>query len=332
MLRLNRVLLILDRVKLLDLAIKLKSPNLVVITYHNVGPHDFHVQTFEEPITPALIEKQVLFLLKSGYIVSSLGDALTTLAESPRQKVAAITFDDGYKGVYEYAYPILRKRRIKATLYLTAGFVRHRIAPWWEQLHCITSRAEKEGKLHELTRLISQIKGGSWRLHEMQASRLKPWIESVVRAMDAHELKDLVNTLSKNLGIGVPEDLYSTIMLDLNEIKEMVEYGFEVGGHGLWHVNLSILNNDRLTEEVKESLDFVKTLYKGIYTFAYPFGIYNDSVIEAIESSEFKAAVTLDPHLNYLSTNTYTLGRIPPYKFNLKDIASFKYLLISAKC
>lgn len=330
MLKLSRVLLILDRVKLLDLAIKLKSPNLVVIVYHNVGHHNSYVQTFEEPITPALIEKQILFLLRSGYIVTSLGEALSTLAENPQQRIAVITFDDGYKGVYEYAYPILRKYHIKATLYLTAGFIRHRVAPWWEQLHYIISKVEKEGKLHKLTRLISQIGGGSWRLRGTQAIYLKSWIEDVVRAMDVHELRGLINTLSETLGIEVPEDLYSTIMLDLNEIKEMVEYGFEVGGHGLWHINLSILNNNRLTEEVKESLDFVRTLYKGIYTFAYPFGIYNDLVIEVVKSSGFKAAVTLDPHLNYLSTNTYMLGRIPPYKFNLKNIASFKYLLI--KC
>jgi peptidoglycan/xylan/chitin deacetylase (PgdA/CDA1 family) len=320
-----------DRLKLLDLGVRLKHSNLVIVVYHNIGfPNDL-TQTFEEPLPPTFIEKQINFLLRSGFIITSLSEALKLVQrDTGSKKIAVITFDDGYKGIYTYAFPILKRYKIKATIYLTAGFIKNRVAPWWEQLYYIFRKTVQLGKLSDLAKLLEQETKGLLReeLQEMNTSlnSLKSLIEVIIRSTDVIELRNFIHKLSKGLGIKIPNKLYDELMLSIDEIKEMVEYGVEIGGHGLWHTNLTKISKDRLLEEVKESLNFIKTLYEGPYTFAYPFGIYNDEVVNIVKSTGYKAAVTLTPKTNSLPlTNPYKLGRIPPYRFGLKDIASFKY-------
>ncbi|MCX8199468.1 MAG: polysaccharide deacetylase family protein [Sulfolobales archaeon] len=320
----------LDKLRILDLAIRLKPSNLAIIVYHNVSFNRSCNQTFEEPFPAALIEKQIISLIQNGYTVTSLRDALNLLNKGVNKKIAVLTFDDGYRGVYESAYPILKKYHIKATLYVTAGFIKFKTAPWWEQLYYIFNKAKHVGKTAELNQLISQMEGKQPIQNTRDVSIFqRSLITKIVRVMDVSELKSMIYMFSKKLGINIPEDLYHTTMLSLDEVKELAEYGFEIGGHGLWHVNLTNLSRKRLMEEVEMSLDFVKTLCEDTYTFAYPFGLYNGVVIKAVVHKGFKAAVTLDPRTNRLPlTNVYVLGRVPPYKFGLKDIASLKYSLV----
>lgn len=329
-LRLSKALPIIDKLGVLDLAIKLKAPNLTIVMYHNIGTINTNSKTFEEPFPVEILEMHVKILLKNKYVITSLNDALNIITKGEKKRIAVLTFDDGYKGVYKYAFPILKKYHIKATLYLTSGFIREKIAPWWEQLYHLMCEALANGKESELVKLLGEFNKNTITLNSRACSSIKTLIADIVRSMDKSQLNSLIHKIEKDLGIKIPSNIYDEVMLSANEIKEMIEYGIEIGGHGLWHVNLTRITTERLVEEVRESMNFIKALYNNDkYTFAYPFGIYNNQVIEALKNEGFAAAVTMNLHNNKLPIiNTYELGRIPPYKFNLINAASFKYLLL----
>jgi peptidoglycan/xylan/chitin deacetylase (PgdA/CDA1 family) len=65
------------------------------------------------------------YLARLGYRVLRLDEALAALrGERPiPPRAIVLTFDDGYENFYEYAYPVLRRYRFPAIVYLVAGLV-----------------------------------------------------------------------------------------------------------------------------------------------------------------------------------------------------------------
>lgn len=97
------------------------NPHLVpILMYHEVGHSD-------SPwcITPEQFEAQMKFLHEQGYVSISLSQLKTNLDEkrSLPTKAAVITFDDGRKGVYTHAFPILQHYGFTATIYIVPSWI-----------------------------------------------------------------------------------------------------------------------------------------------------------------------------------------------------------------
>jgi len=100
-----------------------------VLCYHNFKVTKIKVNGKEIPnpysITPENFEKQMKYLKNNGYNVISMKnfiDYMYDKSEIP-EKAVLITIDDGYKNIYEYAYPILKKYKFPATIYIYKTFV-----------------------------------------------------------------------------------------------------------------------------------------------------------------------------------------------------------------
>ncbi|MFA6357107.1 MAG: polysaccharide deacetylase family protein [Candidatus Omnitrophota bacterium] len=90
-----------------------------ILMYHNIGHEagSFYV-------SPENFAKQMEYIKKHGYEVITLDELVeSTKDKKPlkRNKVV-ITFDDGYKDNFEYAYPILKKYGFPATIFIITDF------------------------------------------------------------------------------------------------------------------------------------------------------------------------------------------------------------------
>jgi len=95
-----------------------------VLMYHKVNP-DPRVGGYGLRVNPKDFEKQMAYLSRSGYSSVSLTDLADHFEEGkplPARPVI-ITFDDGYLDNYTYAYPILKKYGLTATIFVVAGTV-----------------------------------------------------------------------------------------------------------------------------------------------------------------------------------------------------------------
>lgn len=87
-----------------------------VAMYHHVL--DSTTRLGDYVISPAQFEEDLQYIQKCGYTTISAAELLdftqngTPLPEKP----ILITFDDGYEGVHEYAYPLLKKYGMKAVI------------------------------------------------------------------------------------------------------------------------------------------------------------------------------------------------------------------------
>ncbi len=87
---------------------------VVILNYHSVFPNRNY------SLSPEKFEEQMRFLKENHYVIS-LSD-LDKIDEGNGLKIV-ITFDDGYEDNYLYAFPILKKLNLPATIFLTSDFV-----------------------------------------------------------------------------------------------------------------------------------------------------------------------------------------------------------------
>jgi len=314
----------LDKVGLFDLFGRfLPTATLPIIMYHNIGNPELD-WLYEKPLPPSVFELQIKYLKKLGYSMLTLSEALTSVRKGERKRIAVLTFDDGYSGIYKYAFPIMRKYNVRGTVFVSSSFVEEDAIPWWEKVAFITSRLPVPARLNlELFGTIIVNK----------ESDKRSIAQVIIRRLQVKDI-DYINLIIEELmnisGIDIPNTFEVPIMIKRDHLKEMVEYGIEIGGHGVHHVSLPKLTQYRLREELYGSLSFVKKYCKSDpMTFAYPFGAFDNRVIKNLKSVGFDAAVTMEPFVNNTkSLDLYRLGRIPPYGSAREIMASFKYNLL----
>ena len=92
-----------------------------VLVYHALKP----VPLNEFDTTPEMFASQLDWLKDNGYETLSLEEfiAYTQKGEGFTEKSVMITCDDGYKGIYDYAFPELKKRGMKAAFFITASTI-----------------------------------------------------------------------------------------------------------------------------------------------------------------------------------------------------------------
>lgn len=86
--------------------------------YHKVDPKP---ELGLSCVHPKTFEKQIDFLISKGFHLVTLSQ-LETESMSNDKRIA-ICFDDGYKGVIEHAYPILKKYSVAATVFIITNFI-----------------------------------------------------------------------------------------------------------------------------------------------------------------------------------------------------------------
>lgn len=90
---------------------------MTILCYHSVEPG------WASPLAldPVAFERQCRWLARHRQVVG-LPDLVAALdrGEAPPRRAVALTFDDGLSGVYEHAFPILRRYGLPATVFLVA--------------------------------------------------------------------------------------------------------------------------------------------------------------------------------------------------------------------
>jgi len=105
----------------------------------------------------------------------------------------------------------------------------------------------------------------------------------LIGILDAYGLK---GTFNLNAGVFIPgnETLFYERM-SLAEAKELyIDSGHEVAGHTLMHTELDRLKNDEVVCEIIEDRRILEREFKTIVRgMAYPYGNYNDEVIDILK-------------------------------------------------
>ena len=167
-----------------------------------VGLHDIQGDLHDSITTPvSVFQRFVEHIYLSGYGLCSMKDYLAKDTEE-RKSWIICTFDDGYKGLNDFALSIMNKYSFTATVFVC------------------TSLIGKDNKWNN---------------------------------------KDAVPRLH----------------LNMDELQNLYQHGWEIASHGVNHTNLLKLTDEELETELLQSYDFITKQWGKTVSYAYPYGAYN---------------------------------------------------------
>lgn len=98
---------------------------LPILMYHQVQAIPSAPGYLRNYVSPEQFEQQIAALLRWGYAPITLEQWLEIRAggRQPPKRPIALTFDDGYRSIYQNAWPLLRRHGLAATVFLVADCI-----------------------------------------------------------------------------------------------------------------------------------------------------------------------------------------------------------------
>ena len=212
--------------------------------------------------------------------------------------VAAVTFDDGYRDVYEQAFPLLARKGIPATVFVVTGLVGQ---PFWQvhdRLYHLMTKAFTvwNDPAREMQGLFSALRLPSRCLTHARTPVNNPMraVASILPELSLVEVRRLMDGIEASVGNG-----FRNIPLSLgwSELAEMSRASITIGSHTKNHVSLPAETPDVVAEELAASRrQLEQYLGTPIRHFAYPGGQFTPAVVEAVKAAGYEFAYTACPH------------------------------------
>lgn len=103
-------------------------------------------------------------------------------------------------------------------------------------------------------------------------------------------------------------------LLSADQLREMADHGMSIGSHTCSHCRLPEVDTVKLNQELLNSKQALQDLLgQEVTEFAYPYGLYNDSIIEAVRSAGYKSAFTTQSGWTLTDSDPFRLRRITLY-------------------
>jgi peptidoglycan/xylan/chitin deacetylase (PgdA/CDA1 family) len=316
---------ILNQISRIALVNKYFTGNATIFTLHRVSPFESGKLSVNEnmKVSPEFLESFIVDLLAKDYKFISI-DRLYEVLKSQEivKKNVVLTFDDGYKDNYGFAYPILKKYNIPFTIYITTSLPEMKAILWWYVLEDIIINNDKV-----------VLSNNEEYLCKTNKQKISSFIEIRKKIMHLNPnsfLKDL-DLLLVNYAIdwkGKCEEL----AISWSQIQELSKDKLvTIAGHTKNHFPLNKLTISNAKLEILEANKLIESkIGRLVNHLAYPFGGHseiNHREIEIVKSLNLKTAVTTRNGNIFLEHKNFieSLPRIMlTEKFKIQDIGRIK--------
>jgi peptidoglycan/xylan/chitin deacetylase (PgdA/CDA1 family) len=270
----------------------------LILRYHSVGGSRW--------LRPQLVTSPEHFGAHVRYVsrryrvlpLDAIVEAFTGGPPVPPGAVA-ITFDDGYRDNYRIAWPILRRNRCPATVFVIVEPLETGAVPWPQRLYGWLRQAQR----------------GSF---ECDLQGPEAGLARVARALGLDPA-------------GVAPGCEG--MLRWEEVRELAADGVTIGSHTMTHPSVATLHPDRIAWELETSRRILEgQLERPVALLAYPFGKAGDvseATLAAARAAGYVAAVTTVDGVDRGPVDPFLLRRVkvldePVWRFAFRLLAAQK--------
>lgn len=276
----------------------------LVIGYHRVVD-DFRVQARgympSMLISAATLEKQLDWIGRR-YEFADPDDMDRWLqGERPAGRpVAVITFDDGYRDVYEQAFPLLKRKGIPAVVFVVTDLVGETRLQIHDELYLQLARALRawhmpRRRLQEVLREAQVVSTPGLGADGNSGGPLQI-TRALLSALTQVELRSVIGVLRQQ-SEGRELETGALMSLDWAMLGEMQRADIRIGSHTCSH---ALLTNEVASKVVAEARNSRRELERRLGTtpahFAYPDGRFDASVVAAVADAGYRFGYTTCRH------------------------------------
>jgi peptidoglycan/xylan/chitin deacetylase (PgdA/CDA1 family) len=279
-------------------------------SFDGIG-NEFHMAARE-------FEKQLSFLSRHHQAVS-LEEIVQHCEGKLRlpDNAVALSMDDGYRGVYDFAFPLLKQYGIPATVFTTTDFVDQQAFLWHDRVHYCLERTDCPQV--ELT-----VGAASLALDLSSAEAKRSSAHRLLEAMKALGLRardGVLDVLEKETGrrLGGSEPAPAHFQpLSWPQVDEMLDSGLVAfGSHTKSHAIVSQCSpSERIQELAGSRAILEERTGRSCTLFCYPNGAVNDfsdTTREWVLNSGYRCGLTTVAGLVTSGVDVFTLPRVDPF-------------------
>ena len=266
------------RKNILPLARRLSLERLIALSgqyfafpyYHSVSNHQLsHIKYLYQLRTMAEFKRDLEVFLR-WYEPVALSDYLRDVEEhggndikrkkgpEKKKRKMVLSFDDGLAECHSAAAPVLVRMGIPALFFLNNSFIDNRELFFRYKASILVDRVFSDGKAMKRAAEFLVIPE-----------------EQVVRAilMVRYKQRPLLDALAREVDVDYGEYMKThPVYMSSSQIRELLRWGFEIGGHTRDHADFLQLNEEEMVAQVSQSvMDLRQRFGTATRFFALPF-------------------------------------------------------------
>lgn len=249
-----------------------RRAEVVIVSLHHVSPKP---NPFWPALSPELFEEFLIFLRRHFHVLSFKELREATPSSSARP-LAVVSFDDGYQSFVDYAMPILDKYRLVVNQNVIPSCVASGLPPSDMRLYDLLAAAPLK-RLSEL-----RIPGFSFRMSSFDPREKELFgvaMSEFLRARSQTEREEVwaaLEAMVERVG-SIP----STPMMSAATVREAAQV-HEIGANSFAHDSMALASDQVFQEDLDRCSEyFDRELHLPLHIYAFPYGEYRPSQIEA---------------------------------------------------
>ena len=304
---------------------RVSNPRLFVLYYHKINGNARPF--FGRSVVPDVFEKQIVYLKRNFNVIDFSRLQSISHCENAPKDFVIVTFDDGYQDNYLYAFPILKKHGVPATIFLTTGFIGTTNMLWHDRLAWILYNANGgnfksfNGLNQNLVDEINAFAAGS--LNEKIKTLFR--LSDILKKYDESRRTETLAKLEVHLNVTKRPNENIHPMLSWQQVREMAAAGISFGSHTVNHPVLTQLSTDQALMEIVESKQKIEeNIGCAVKVFAYPYGKNTDislEIVRLIKNCGYKYACSTIKGAETLPLND-------GYRIKRKPLSTMPYVIL----
>ncbi len=301
---------------------------LTVLGYHQINTPKFLRDTMGWEMTAEAFREQMRYIATYHHPIGGKElEGIVARNWPVPSNAVAVTFDDGYRDVYDVAFPIMKEFHIPGIVFLTTGPLDTGTSIWTNIVYYyfyLTRKNQVQLKLPDGT-----TTGCRWNTPEEKRQCILQ-INRKLKTIPQDDMSKVLSVLATSLEIAKNPDPVDLLpMLTWQQVQELQESQlFTIGSHTVNHRILSGCSEELQKKELIDSKGRIEYETQVSCNFlAYPNGQVDDVTRETVELARtvgYTAAFMFTPETPFPERSAWNAPRHP---IMTPDIAEFSWLL-----